>query len=69
MKAEELNNKTNDELNQQLTDLLAEQFKLRMQHGSGQLTNSSSLRRVRRDIARVKTVLRRQRPAAAGEQV
>lgn len=57
MKAEELRTKTIDELNQQLKDLLEEQFKLRMQHGSGQLVNTSGLRRVRKDIARVKTTL------------
>jgi len=46
-----------EELNQQLLDLRKEQFNLRMQKGSGQLTQPHQLRRVRRDIARTKTVL------------
>ncbi len=46
-----------DELNQQLLDLRREQFNLRMQKGSGQLTQPHQLRRVRRDIARTKFVL------------
>lgn len=64
MKAEELRTKNVDELNQQLKDLLEEQFKMRMQHGAGQLVNTSGLRRVRRDIARVRTVLGQHRGAA-----
>ena len=46
-----------DDLNQQLLDLRKEQFNLRMQKGSGQLTQPHQLRRVRRDIARTKFVL------------
>lgn len=46
-----------EELNQQLLDLRKEQFNLRMQQGSGQLNQPHQLRRVRRDIARAKTVL------------
>lgn len=74
MKAEDLRTKNVDELNQQLKELLDEQFKMRMQHGSGQLVNTSGLRRVRKDIARVKTILGQHRgagrkPAAVeGEQ-
>jgi large subunit ribosomal protein L29 len=41
----------------ELTSLLQEQFNLRMQKGMGQMTNTNELRRVRRDIARVKTIM------------
>ena len=49
--------KTEVELREELKNLLQEQFNLRMQKGMGQLTNSNELRRVRRDIARVKTIM------------
>ena len=45
------------ELGDELKSLLQEQFSLRMQKGMGQMTNVNELRRVRRDIARVKTVM------------
>lgn len=57
MNATELREKSVDELNQELLDLLKEQFNLRMQKSSGQLAQSHLLGKVRRDIARVKTVL------------
>jgi len=49
--------KTVVELRDELDSLLQEQFNLRMQKGMGQMTNVHELRRVRRDIARVKTVM------------
>ena len=49
--------KTTVELHDELNRLLQEQFSLRMQKGMGQMTNVNELRRVRRDIARVKTVM------------
>jgi large subunit ribosomal protein L29 len=49
--------KTVVELRDELTGLLQEQFNLRMQKGMGQMTNIHELRRVRRDIARIKTVM------------
>ena len=49
--------KTAVELREDLKGLLQEQFSLRMQKGMGQMTNVNELRRVRRDIARVKTVM------------
>lgn len=49
--------KTVVELRGALKDMLQEQFNLRMQKGMGQMTNVNELRRVRRDIARVKTVM------------
>ena len=57
MKASELRNKSNDELQQELQSLLKAQFSLRMQKATQQLSNSSQLKTVRRDIARVRTVL------------
>jgi large subunit ribosomal protein L29 len=48
---------TSVELSDELKSLLQEQFSLRMQKGMGQMTNVNELRRVRRDIARVKTVM------------
>ncbi len=57
MNTVELREKSVDELNQELLDLLKEQFNLRMQKSSGQLAQSHLLGQVRRDIARIKTVL------------
>jgi large subunit ribosomal protein L29 len=57
MKAAELREKSVAELKEQLTDLLREQFNLRMQKGTGQLTQTHLLKQVRRDIARVNTLL------------
>ncbi len=61
MKAEELRGNTPDELNDQLMTLRREQFNLRFQKASGQLENTARVRQVRRDIARLKTVLHRHR--------
>ncbi|WP_286240366.1 50S ribosomal protein L29 [Neptuniibacter halophilus] len=57
MKATELREKSVDELQQELLGLLKEQFNLRMQKTTGQLAQTHLLGQVRRDIARVKTVL------------
>ena len=57
MKAEELRGKTPDQLKEQLLHLKKEQFNLRFQKASGQLENTARVRVVRRDIARIKTVL------------
>jgi large subunit ribosomal protein L29 len=57
MNASELRNKNQAELKDELLDLLREQFNLRMQRASGQLNKGHLLRNVRRNIARVKTVL------------
>ncbi len=57
MKTKDLKSKTVAELNQELMDLLREQFNLRMQRGSGQLTKPHQLRAARRNVARVKTEL------------
>jgi large subunit ribosomal protein L29 len=52
-----LRGKSADELNKELNSLLNAQFKLRMQKATQQLTNTSQIRKVRRDIARVRTLL------------
>jgi large subunit ribosomal protein L29 len=57
MDAHDLRAKNETELREELGGLLREQFNLRMQRGIGQLATPHDLRRVRRDIARVKTVL------------
>jgi len=57
MKASELRAKPQAELEQELTSLLKAQFNLRMQKATQQLTNTSQLGKVRRDIARVRTLL------------
>ena len=57
MKANEIKSKSEQELKDLLVDLRKQQFDLRMQLGTGQLTEPHKLRQVRRDIARVKTVL------------
>jgi large subunit ribosomal protein L29 len=58
MKANELKDKSVEELNAELLNLLREQFNLRMQLSTGQLEKPHSIKQVRRDIARVKTVLK-----------
>jgi large subunit ribosomal protein L29 len=57
-KAQDLRGKNAEELQGQLGDLKKEQFNLRFQKASGQLTNTAQFGRVRREIARIKTVLR-----------
>ena len=57
MKATELRAKDQAQLSKELEELLRAQFSLRMQKATQQLTNSSQLKRVRRDIARVRTIL------------
>lgn len=60
MKAKELREKSVEQLNEQLLELLRDQFNLRMQKATGQLGQSHLLSQVKRDIARVKTVLNQQ---------
>ncbi|WP_394132523.1 50S ribosomal protein L29 [Shewanella maritima] len=57
MKASELREKSVEELNAELLGLLREQFNLRMQHATGQLNQTHQLKLVRRNIARVKTII------------
>jgi large subunit ribosomal protein L29 len=65
MKASELRSKSGEELREQLLQLKKEQFNLRFQKAIGQLENTSRVREVRRDIARLKTLLSQQAAAAA----
>ena len=58
MKAREIHNMTNDELATKLASLKEELFNLRFRHATGQLENPNVLKTVKKDIARVKTVLR-----------
>ena len=58
MKAGELRAKSGEELNKELGELLKAQFGLRMQHATQQLGNTSQIKKVRRDIARVRTMLK-----------
>ena len=67
-KASDVRTKTADELKTDLIGLKKEQFNLRFQRASGQLENTARVRVVRRDIARIKTILNeRAAKAAAGE--
>ncbi|MDB2533687.1 50S ribosomal protein L29 [Porticoccaceae bacterium] len=57
MKSNELREKSVDELKAALGDELKSQFKLRMQHATGQLNESHKVKETRRNIARIKTLL------------
>jgi len=57
MKAADVRAKTDDELSAQLDQLAKEAFNLRFQKASGQLENTTRVRHVRRDIARIKTII------------
>jgi len=65
MKAQDIRTKSADELTDQLLQLKKEQFNLRFQRASGQLENTARVKAVRRDIARIKTVLGERANAAA----
>jgi large subunit ribosomal protein L29 len=65
MKASDVRAKSVDELKSELADLRKEQFNLRFQRASGQLENTSRVRAVRRDIARIMTVLGERQRAAS----
>ena len=57
MKVSEMKEKSVEELNEELLNLKREQFNLRMQKGSGQLEKNHHIKEVRRNVARVKTIL------------
>ena len=63
MKASELKSKSQAELRETLQELLKEQFNLRMQRGTGQFSRPHLMKDVRRNIARVKTVMNQKRQA------
>jgi len=56
MKAKDIRAMTNDQVKDEILKLKKEQFNLRFQRATGQLENTSRVREVRRDIARVKTI-------------
>jgi len=64
-KASELTTKTVEELTTELSGLFREQFNLRMQSGSGQDVKPHNFKRVRRQIARIKTVIHQKQSAEA----
>ncbi len=68
MKPEEIRTMSPDQLDEQLGKLKKEQFNLRFQRATGQLENTSRVREVRRDIARIKTVLGQRRNGASNEK-
>jgi large subunit ribosomal protein L29 len=69
MKAGDIRVKTEDELTGELDNLGKEIFNLRFQRANGQLENTARVRQVRRDIARIKTVLGERRSQASRENV
>ena len=68
MKAADLRTKSVDELNEELVALRREQFNLRIQHATGELTHNHEHGRVRKDIARVKTILNELKRAAGDKK-
>jgi large subunit ribosomal protein L29 len=66
-KADDFRAKSIDELNDQLAQMKKEQFNLRFQRANGQAENTGRIRVLRRDIARIQTVLNEQRRAAAAK--
>lgn len=67
MNATELRDKTPDQLRDELTQLKKEAFNLRFQQATGQLENTARMRSVKRDAARVLTILNEKAASAAGE--
>ena len=65
MKAQDLRTKSADEMKESLLGLRKEKFNLRFQQASGQLENTARVRQVRRDISRIKTILRDMLQAAS----
>ena len=68
MNANELREKTPDQLNEELANLKKEAFNLRFQQATGAMENTARMRTVRRDAARVKTILNEKAREAAGEK-
>jgi large subunit ribosomal protein L29 len=64
MKAADIKTMTVDQIDDEVLKLKKEQFNLRFQRATGQLENTSRVREVRRDIARLKTIAKNKRPGA-----
>jgi large subunit ribosomal protein L29 len=69
MNVTDLRSKSSDELNEELINLRREQFNVRMQQATGESTKPHEHSRVRKDIARVKTVMAEQKNAATAEEL
>jgi large subunit ribosomal protein L29 len=67
MDAQELRNKTPDQLKEELASLKKEAFNLRFQQATGQMENTARMRSVKRDVARIKTVLNEKAASAVVE--
>lgn len=67
MKAQDLRDKTPDQLREELASLKKEAFNLRFQQATGQLESTARMRTVKRDVARVNTILNEKAAAAAAE--
>lgn len=67
MNATDLRSKSNDELNEELITLRREQFNVRMQQATGESTKPHEHSRIRKNIARVKTIMVEQKRSAAAE--
>ena len=67
MDAKELRDKTPDQLREELVNLKKESFNLRFQQATGQMEGTARMKTVRRDVARVKTILNEKAAAAAAE--
>ena len=67
MNAQELRDKTPDQLREELSNLKKEAFNLRFQQATGQLESTARMRSVKRDVARVRTVLTQKAALAAAE--
>jgi large subunit ribosomal protein L29 len=63
-RATELREKSATELKEEMVDLRKEEFTLRMQRGTGQLSNNARFKQIRRDVARIKTILNEQAKSA-----
>lgn len=68
MKASELRHKSTEELRKELQERLREQFNLRMQRGTGQLSRPDRMKAVRRDIARIRTVMNENSKGVKGHE-
>jgi large subunit ribosomal protein L29 len=68
MKTDDVRGMTPDQLTEKLGELKKEQFNLRFQRATGQLENTSRVREVRRDIARISTIAREKRAAGAAKK-
>lgn len=64
-RAAELRSKSADDLKEEIVALRKEEFNLRMQRGTGQLSNNARFKQIRRDVARIKTILNEQAKTAS----